>query len=176
MQNLDTAPPAYKLWHAFATRGTYDESIRNRFKLIGRVENWKEVGACVSLQPGLSLATEQTLLRQRHPLISIRSGLPGLLETYNGKPTIIYKTGELALGAVRQADGRSPVFSSSPEPDSHPSPGAPLPLQNFFEVGINVHVFRYIARKTLYSFREQMHSMVAKICGTVEGRTDDGTA
>lgn len=57
-----------------------------------------------------------------------------------------------------------------------PSPRAPLPLQNFFEVGINVHVFRYIARKTLYSFREQMHSMVAKICGTVEGRTDDGTA
>lgn len=113
LQNLEQAPPAYKLWHAFSTRGTRDDAIRNRFKLIGRVENWKEVG------------------------------LPSLLESYNSKPTIIYKTGELAQG------------------------------KDFLEVGINVHIFRYIARRTLYGFREQMHNMVASICGTVEGRADD---
>jgi hypothetical protein len=62
--------PGHTLWAEWCQRAFVEEKFRGRLKMIGVVENYRKLG------------------------------LPSLLEGYNGKPAIIFKTGSLVRGKV----------------------------------------------------------------------------
>ncbi|EDQ88795.1 uncharacterized protein MONBRDRAFT_32615 [Monosiga brevicollis MX1] len=107
--------PAHDLWARWCREAFDDEKMRGRFKMIGVVDNFKDIG------------------------------LPSILETYNGKPCIIYKTGSIAKGADC----------------------------TYIEAGINVHLFPYLTRNMIWSYRAKSLDMQLHIAGTIEARSDE---
>mmetsp|Transcript_8215 Transcript_8215/g.13272 ORF Transcript_8215/g.13272 Transcript_8215/m.13272 type:complete len:400 (-) Transcript_8215:962-2161(-) len=66
---------ALKLWTKFYQRCTSDEDMARRFKLLGIVQNLKELG------------------------------LPSMFQGYNGKPAIVHKTGKIFKGELKLSSG-----------------------------------------------------------------------
>ena len=115
LRSLETAEPCYRLFVDWCRKAPDDFAFRSRFKIMGMGVNWTELG------------------------------LPTLIESYNGKPTLISHSGTLHVG----------------------------PGRSYMEMGINVFIFNYIARKTLDSFRGKMRDAVFDFGGTIEARSDD---
>ena len=69
-------------------------------------------------------------------------GLPGFIEKYNGKPTLITKSGTFTTG-----------------------PG-------YAEMDINVHRFGFPAKRGLYHLQEKFKDMICEVGFTIEGRDD----
>ena len=116
LEDLDNAEPAYRLMVEYFKKAESDPKFRGRFKLIGQVRNdWAAVG------------------------------LPGMLETYNGKPVLITQSGTMYTG----------------------------PSKDVKEMSVNVHVFSYIARKSLSSLRDKFRVADVDVGVVIEGRSDE---
>eukprot|EP00053_Salpingoeca_punica_P009381 m.84068 g.84068 ORF g.84068 m.84068 type:complete len:386 (+) comp15005_c0_seq1:158-1315(+) len=73
------------------------------------------------------------------------AGLPSLLEGYNAKPVLITNSGNMFEG----------------------------PNKDYKEMSVNVHMFSFIARKSLTSLRDKFRQVDAEVGVVIESRTDD---
>eukprot|EP00049_Salpingoeca_infusionum_P026150 m.24063 g.24063 ORF g.24063 m.24063 type:complete len:324 (+) comp8558_c0_seq1:95-1066(+) len=88
--------------------------------------------------------------RSRFKIIGIAEnfadlGLPTLIQGYNGKPALIKSTGSLVRGENNE----------------------------YMEQGINVHLFPFLTRKSVYGLQGKMRLMITHIGATIEARSDE---
>mmetsp|Transcript_53442 Transcript_53442/g.64425 ORF Transcript_53442/g.64425 Transcript_53442/m.64425 type:complete len:655 (+) Transcript_53442:111-2075(+) len=113
LKDFNNASPAVKLFKKWCETAEHDSGFRSRMKAM-----------CV--------------------LDDIDSlGLPSFVTGYNGKPTLISKSGTFTR---------------------HPT---------HCEMSINVHMFAYLARKGLYSLQQKFPEFILNVGFTIEGRDDD---
>ena len=113
--DLPSASPALRLFHRFATTWKTDEKIKSQFKAIGTAINIRSLEI-----PGSSL-----------------------VEKFNSKPVMIYKTGQLSSG-----------------PD-------------YLEMDMNIHDFPLIARSGLYAIRDKAPDIEMRAGFVIQGNPDE---
>lgn len=120
----ETATPGHKLFAEWCRRGLVDEKFRSRFKAIGFIDNFKDLGEQEKAAKKKSFLLEECIQRRDRRFFFYRTnfwflspsscvfleGMPMMLEPYNGKPTLIAKSGTLVKGAVRSC---LPLVSST---------------------------------------------------------------
>lgn len=112
LHDLPSASPAVRLIDEYFRLAPTSPDFRGRFKAMAQVH---DIG---------------------------KLGLPGFIEKYNGKPTLITKSGILTTG-----------------------PG-------YAEMDINVHRFGFPAKRGLYHLQEKFKDIVFEIGFIIEGRDD----
>ena len=112
-RDIENAHPSVRLLRDYIERApAEDPEYRNRWKAMAWVHNMTELG------------------------------LGSLVERYNGKPVLIFKSGTL------------------------------ISRENYFELDVNVHEFSYPARRGLHSLLEKFKDMHLAVGFVVEGRDD----
>lgn len=117
LQNLETAPPSVRLLEKYFRQAREDPLIANRFKLMGSVKNWEQ------------------------------AELPSMLKSFNGKPTLVTKSGEWYYN---WKDG-----------------------QGYAELDCNTAHWCYMARKGLHSAWKNIGLAVFDFGVVVEAREDE---
>ena len=117
-RDAGTAPPAVQLLVRYCSEAPTSRPLQERFKLIGVVDNME------------------------------RLGLPSLVQSYNGKPMLVTKSGTLTHR--QHCDG-----------------------YGLLEMDCNVHYFGYPARKGLSELKGRVKEMVLNIAVVVQAETDD---
>jgi len=113
--NLENASSAMKLVARFFHESQTNDDIRRRFKIIGLVHNFVDVK------------------------------FPSMLQNYNGRPAIVFKTGE---------------HFSNPE-------------EEYYEIDINVHDFGVMARRGLSLVMEKVPQMQLQCGFIVQGESEE---
>mmetsp|Transcript_16437 Transcript_16437/g.20529 ORF Transcript_16437/g.20529 Transcript_16437/m.20529 type:complete len:329 (+) Transcript_16437:135-1121(+) len=112
LMDLETASPAVKLFAEWCEKSETDADFRGRFKAMCVLDDVDKLG------------------------------LPSFITGYNGKPTLITKSGN---------------FTRYP---------------NYIEMSINVHMFAYLAKKGLYTLHKKFPTFVLNVGFTIEARDD----
>jgi len=112
LMDLKTASPAVQLFANWCEKSEADADFRSRFKAMCVLDEIEKLG------------------------------LPGFIAGFNGKPTLINKSGAFTR---------------------HPS---------YIEMSINVHMFNFLAKKGLYSLHKKFPTFVLNVGFTIEGRDD----
>ncbi len=86
-------------------------------------------------------------------------GLPGFINRFNGKPTLINRSGDTIR--YKKGDGGKAVEVGEGE-------GVDLVVQH-----INVWIFSYVARKGLFYLQDKFAGMRLNVGFTIEGRSDE---
>lgn len=89
-----------------------------------------------------------------------KHGFPAIVNRFNGKPVLINKSGR--LNAFYQNENGALAMGVKEGKDV-----------NALNMLINVHLFAFVARKTLFSLYDKFKDMALNIAFTIEGRADE---
>uniref|UniRef100_A0A7S2MX10 Protein ENHANCED DISEASE RESISTANCE 2 C-terminal domain-containing protein n=1 Tax=Helicotheca tamesis TaxID=374047 RepID=A0A7S2MX10_9STRA len=112
LKDIDNASPAVKLLAEWCREAETNVEFRGRFKAIGLVEEMEKMG------------------------------IPGFITQYNGKPTLITKSGNFTRH------------------------------EKYIEMAINVHLWAYVARKGMLTLLPSFAKLLINVGFTIEGRSD----
>lgn len=125
--NLERASAAVKLFRRFCVAWKSDDDTRRRFKAIGFLDNPDE--------------------------IDLGGPLRRALRSYNGKPMLIFKSGQLFEGRGAKAEPKS---------------GAPL----YIEQTVHISKFSYTTKAAFHSMQSELCKMELSFGFVIQGNAD----